>query len=469
MERPRPDPLLSSFFSSGFFSAFLKVLPLTQTLPSPKSTIESLLFFDMERARVDISLMMERPRSESFSSGFSFAFVIVLPLLSAPSFLRVADLERLRTLELERFLDDERDFFFLLAFSIVFARVTDLDRLRPPDLRAADLDRLRPPDLRVTDLERLRSPDLRVTDLERLRPLALEPVWDDERPLALEGFVFSPVMTAAASIIICEKDVCFLLVTERLRLRPLLDFERPACCLDFEADFDRPRLLDERLFEDLASLQVNGELNHVRSCLMSASIIDVAMYIDRSRTHFLASGAEASSAAGSSRASSIGLSPRVSLETGRLLPSRTSMAATSDGDDDSTPASVSCLAGSPAVKVTVLAEWADIVGDPPVTNAGGAAVSMFFSLRLLLVLAAVPLQSAEFVESEEMAEKLLRDPSLAQRAICDKSPHPNKPGEQVSARDPTSTTRRVYYNKSGRIMGTPDFSSETSRPGTKFS
>jgi len=56
-------------------------------------------------------------------------------------------------------------------------------------------------------------------------------------------------MIPAFSIIFCEKDAIFVRIAERLRLRSLLDFE---------ADSERPRPLDERLFEDLAPLQVRS-------------------------------------------------------------------------------------------------------------------------------------------------------------------------------------------------------------------
>jgi len=183
---------LSPVISSGFFSAFLKVLPLTQTFPSPRFTTASALLrvADLERLR-------------------------------SPD-LRVADLERLRPLELERVLDDERPL----------------------------------------ELERVFEDD---------RPLELERVLEDERLLELERpfelerfffFFFSIVMIPAASIIFCEKDGSFARLERlRLRLRPLLDFERPL--LDFEVDLDRLRLVEERLFGDLAPLQVIGgaELN----------------------------------------------------------------------------------------------------------------------------------------------------------------------------------------------------------------
>jgi len=139
----------------------------------------------------------------------------------------VADLERLRPLELERVLEADRPL--------------ELERVFEDD--------------RPLELERVFE-DERV--LEDERPFELERVFEDERVLEAERpfelerffFFFSIVMIPAASIIFCEKDGSFARL-ERLRLRPLLDLERPL--FDFEADLDRLRLFE--LF-DLASLQV---------------------------------------------------------------------------------------------------------------------------------------------------------------------------------------------------------------------
>mmetsp|Transcript_3070 Transcript_3070/g.6851 ORF Transcript_3070/g.6851 Transcript_3070/m.6851 type:complete len:216 (+) Transcript_3070:586-1233(+) len=181
---------------------------------------------------------------------------------------------------------------------------------------------------------------LRVADLERLRPLELERVLDDERPLELERFFFSTVTSPAFSIIFCEKDGAFVRFPERLRLRPLFDFERPER-LDLEADLDRLRLLDEWLFEDLASFSTSA----------AGSTVQAA-----------ASSSTAASLAGSSRDSSASRdsSSGASVETDSMLCSRSSRASAS-GEDDSTSA------GKPAS--TALAEWTDMVGDSPMSTA----------------------------------------------------------------------------------------------------
>jgi len=332
MERPRPDFLLSSSSASGvestffvdFFRSFGELsLPLNDPNLALASSLmltfssdfdvtsstfssgffsvyESLLFLDWERARIDIALMMERPRPDFFSSSISGSFSTLLSPSSAVESLLFFDLERART-DISLIMVRPRPDFFSPVFSSGF--ISTFFNVLPLSPASCFL--------RVADLDRLRSPVLRVVDL------------DDERPLELERFFFSTVTSPAFSIIFCEKDGAFVRFPERP--------ER----LDLEADLDRLRLFDELLFEDLAS--------------------------------FSTSGVEASSAAGSSRASSsTGLSPRASPETDGLLPSRPSGAATSGGDG-STPASASCLAGAPAS--TALAEWTDMVGDSPMSTA----------------------------------------------------------------------------------------------------
>ncbi|EJK61486.1 hypothetical protein THAOC_18018, partial [Thalassiosira oceanica] len=78
--------------------------------------------------------------------------------------------------------------------------------------------------------------------------------WDDR----LDDLFVSAANCSAFSNIFCWMDIIFVRVAERLRLMRLLqDFER----FGLEADLgQRLRLLDVRLFEDSATLQVTGDL-----------------------------------------------------------------------------------------------------------------------------------------------------------------------------------------------------------------
>jgi len=348
MERPRPD-----FFSSSISGSF-------STLLSPSSAVESLLFFDLERARIDISLMMERPRPDSFFSSSSPLGVestffddflrsfgeLILPLnepnLALASslmltFSSVFDFSSSTfSSSLGVFSTPSSAVVSLLFFDLVRARI-DISLM----MERPRLDFFSSSDFFSTSFTSSGF-FLRVADLDRLRPLELE------------RFFFSTVTSPAFSIIFCEKDGAFVRFPERLRLRPLFDFERPER-LDLEADLDRLRLLDEWLFEDLASF----------STLAAGSTVQAA-----------ASSSTAASLAGSSRDSSASRdsSSGASVETDSMLCSRSSRASASGGDDSS-PASACCSAGA---AVTALTESTVMVGDSPMAaaGAGGAAVSM---------------------------------------------------------------------------------------------